>query len=512
MRNPYRQAIAAVLIAGIVMLGIPEKVWATTPDPLPDLVYYHNDHLGSSALMTNGDSGDEGDVVHEYVYTPFGDEAYALTTYENVSNRYTGQILDEEIGLYYYNARYYDSEASRFIQADTVLPDQSSQMLNRYTYVANNPLIYTDPTGNLLDPISLAIIGAAIGVGAAASQGARGDALWKAAAAGAISGYFGGVGGSFVAKGGNLIGGVAIAAGGGAFWEGAAIGALGGALGFAGGQLGGAFANAMEFGKIGTAISVGVGAAAGGALNAVITGGDPGMAAITSGLSAGIGFRLGLDHADFLSNDWFNQLAASTTLGAGIGGVMAELQGESFWAGAADGAVWGAAGYVLSSILNKDASQKEEDTWWFKFKQKAKNGWEITKGFGEGAWDGTKNYGRTVVRHGIHVVNGAGWVVEKVTFGNVDVPDVDIPKFADSKGFIHKYGTLGKVSQGFAHGSLIAAEAAALCKITGFNPSIKMGFHPPHHNFPGRGPRPHFQINTWKSGVKGSGKVWRIPF
>jgi RHS repeat-associated protein len=65
-----------------------------------------------------------------------------------VSNRFTGQILDEDTGLYYYSARYYDPLLARFIQPDTVLPDQSSQALNRYTYCNNNPLIFTDPSGN----------------------------------------------------------------------------------------------------------------------------------------------------------------------------------------------------------------------------------------------------------------------------------------------------------------------------------------------------------------------------
>jgi len=105
MRNPYRQTIAAVLIAGLFLLGVPSQVWATSPEVLPNLIYYHNDHLGSSSLITNGDSGDLGEVVHEYVYTPFGEESYALASYENVSNRYTGRILDDEVGLYYHNAR-----------------------------------------------------------------------------------------------------------------------------------------------------------------------------------------------------------------------------------------------------------------------------------------------------------------------------------------------------------------------------------------------------------------------
>jgi len=66
-----------------------------------------------------------------------------------VSRRFTGQILDAETGLYYYNARYYDPELGRFIQPDDRIPDLSNpQSYNRYSYCLNNPLRYTDPDGH----------------------------------------------------------------------------------------------------------------------------------------------------------------------------------------------------------------------------------------------------------------------------------------------------------------------------------------------------------------------------
>jgi RHS repeat-associated protein len=66
-----------------------------------------------------------------------------------VSRRFTGQVLDAETGLYYYNARYYDPELGRFIQPDTAIPDLSNpQSYNRYSYCVNNPLRYTDPSGH----------------------------------------------------------------------------------------------------------------------------------------------------------------------------------------------------------------------------------------------------------------------------------------------------------------------------------------------------------------------------
>ncbi len=152
MRNPYRQGIAAVWVAGLLILGVPQQVWATDSVSLPDLVYYHNDHLNSSSLMTNGDSGYEGDIVHKYVYKPYGDEQYKNNTSANPSHRYTGQMLDTDADLYYYGARYYDAKLARFIQPDSVFPvdpTSTSQALNRYSYCNNNPVIYTDPSGHI---------------------------------------------------------------------------------------------------------------------------------------------------------------------------------------------------------------------------------------------------------------------------------------------------------------------------------------------------------------------------
>ena len=52
-------------------------------------------------------------------------------------------------GLYFYHARYYDPTLARFIQPDTLVPDPGDpQSLNRYSYVGNNPVRYTDPSGH----------------------------------------------------------------------------------------------------------------------------------------------------------------------------------------------------------------------------------------------------------------------------------------------------------------------------------------------------------------------------
>jgi len=50
----------------------------------------------------------------------------------------------------YYNARWYDSQLGRFAQADTIVPG-GVQGYDRYAYVNNNPLRYTDPSGHSVD-------------------------------------------------------------------------------------------------------------------------------------------------------------------------------------------------------------------------------------------------------------------------------------------------------------------------------------------------------------------------
>jgi RHS repeat-associated protein len=55
---------------------------------------------------------------------------------------------DVAIGLYFYNARYYDPALGRFVQADTIVPSPGDpQALNRYSYCLGNPVRYRDPTG-----------------------------------------------------------------------------------------------------------------------------------------------------------------------------------------------------------------------------------------------------------------------------------------------------------------------------------------------------------------------------
>jgi RHS repeat-associated protein len=65
--------------------------------------------------------------------------------------RFTGQRWEASLGLYDYKARFYDPTLGRFLQPDPIVPEPGNpQALNRYAYVYNNPLRYTDPTGHYI--------------------------------------------------------------------------------------------------------------------------------------------------------------------------------------------------------------------------------------------------------------------------------------------------------------------------------------------------------------------------
>ena len=114
-------------------------------------VYFHKDHLGSSSVISN----EAGEIVESSSYMPYGMERDHTGT-ETVRYKFTDQELDHGTGLYNYDARLYDPVIGMFITPDPLIPNFSDlenghvfdpQMLNRYAYCRNNPLIYVDPSG-----------------------------------------------------------------------------------------------------------------------------------------------------------------------------------------------------------------------------------------------------------------------------------------------------------------------------------------------------------------------------
>jgi len=81
-------------------------------------------------------------------FTAFG-EVRAKNGVTPGSYRYTGQLEQAELGLYYYVARWYDPAIAHFAQADTIVPSpDNSEAYDRYAYVINNPILLNDPSGH----------------------------------------------------------------------------------------------------------------------------------------------------------------------------------------------------------------------------------------------------------------------------------------------------------------------------------------------------------------------------
>ena len=123
--------------------------------------YYHPDHLGSSSYITNLD----GEVVQHVEYVPFGEVFIEeRNSTWNTPYLFNGKEFDEETGLYYYGARYYDARLSLWMSVDPISnydPLNSENYLdgehnggvrnhynlNPYIYCYQNPVKLSDPDG-----------------------------------------------------------------------------------------------------------------------------------------------------------------------------------------------------------------------------------------------------------------------------------------------------------------------------------------------------------------------------
>jgi RHS repeat-associated protein len=132
--------------------------------------WLHTDHNGSIQAETN----DGGNEVQRKTYWPYGsllDQGTGLPE----SRGYTAQRQDET-GLFYLHARYYDPEIGRFISPDPTVPSTASVGLNRYAYAANDPVNYTDTNGlwpslHVFKTIARAGVRGAVGLVSAAFSG-----------------------------------------------------------------------------------------------------------------------------------------------------------------------------------------------------------------------------------------------------------------------------------------------------------------------------------------------------
>ncbi|ESU31397.1 hypothetical protein G3A_16890, partial [Bacillus sp. 17376] len=143
---------------------ISEYTWDTYGNPVTmtksgKVYYYHFNSRGDVTALTD----ENGNVVGQYEYDAWGNIIFQTGTMATSNPyRYAGYRFDETTGLYYLKSRYYKSDVGRFINPDNsmvikALTDEALKapseyqnltlMSNLFAYVANNPVMYVDPSG-----------------------------------------------------------------------------------------------------------------------------------------------------------------------------------------------------------------------------------------------------------------------------------------------------------------------------------------------------------------------------
>lgn len=295
---------------------------------LANVRFFHTDGLGSITAVTD----DSGNVVKRFAYDAWGkrtDPATGAVTTSATNGHFTRGFTDHEalddLGLIHMNGRVYDPVLGRFLSADPNIDGAyDSQGYNKYSYVGNNPMNRTDPSGffSLKDGLKIVavVVAAYVTAGLAVyAVGTLGGTMVGGAALTVSQSFAALVG----AHGLGLTLGGAIAAGAGA----------GFASGFAGSLLNG--------GSIGDAFKAGV-------IGGVIGG-------VAGGLTYGIG-------SAFPGNDQiFDRMLAHGVIEGGV----SEAQGGQFrhgfyagfsTAGAAPFVGKGMAGVVESAVIGGTAS------------------------------------------------------------------------------------------------------------------------------------------------------------
>lgn len=247
---------------------------------------------------------------------------------------FTGHEHLDHLGLVHMNGRIYDASLGRFMSADPFIAQPTNlQNYNRYAYVNNNPLSYTDPSGFFLkklfkNSLFRAVVGIAIGISV-------GD--WYTASkfiGGAFgAGAAGGFAGSFVGSGGNL--------------KSAFIGGFTGGLA---GQIGQKFGTAP--GTFASAEAIASHAALGCA-SATLNGGDCGSGALAGGFTKITSPYI----AEFAGSTTFSDKFTGALMAGTVGGTISELTGGKF----SNGAITGAFAYLYNQARYSDPALSMAD-------------------------------------------------------------------------------------------------------------------------------------------------------
>ena len=141
------------------------------------LYYLHRDYLGSIIMLTDED----GNIAERRHFDPWGQvvkvedgAGKVLQGLTLLDRGFTGHEHLQTVDLIHMNGRLYDPVLHRFLQPDNFVQDPfNTQNFNRYGYCMNNPLLYTDPTGEwfVIDDAIAMLVGGVVNLTINAIQG-----------------------------------------------------------------------------------------------------------------------------------------------------------------------------------------------------------------------------------------------------------------------------------------------------------------------------------------------------
>ncbi len=289
------------------------------------------------------------------------------STNSTTTQGFTGHEQLDAVGLTHMGARLYDAEIGRFIQADDFVEPEATQGLNRYSYVLNNPLTATDPTGNFSLRQAVGIV---VGVVAAIISGQLflANALLKSFLV-AVAGGFA----SAAIATGSLKAGLWGAVSAAVFWG---IGTHFSSVRTTFIQRGPGVEIVTSRVASGSSIAkVAAHAAAGGTLNR-LQGGKFGHGFLAAGFTEALSPAVG----QIGDGKSFGSILGRTAASAAIGGTVSDMTGGSFAAGASTAA--------FQQLFNHVAHPEfEEPSYWDSFDERAAEMFSGIAGLADNAVD-----------------------------------------------------------------------------------------------------------------------------
>ncbi len=137
-----------------VIVGSARVLRVTTRPAQADVAFYLSNHLGTTSVVIGAD----GAPVSASSYLPYGAieaEVVSVPGFDP-EYRFTGKERDDATGLDYFGARYYAANLGRWLSPDPPQVHEPEPEIpdGAYAYVANNPLIYRDPDGQVIETIA----------------------------------------------------------------------------------------------------------------------------------------------------------------------------------------------------------------------------------------------------------------------------------------------------------------------------------------------------------------------